>query len=255
MATRPAANTISGALSEGVALEAGGDGSEDGQAGSAGARSASRGAARLSPRATASTPPTPALHPTPSAHQCSATPPTPTHPHPTQVPKLSKLSDDQAHPRQSIAGLRARGKSASGLKAGPLETDAHVLEAYGSLRAVQHALTTLSELPGSDSAPVPGQQLDLPLKAYAKQLESLYKLRARQSVQSPEERAAWAAHYAYSIAQAEADAARAARTQRNRQLTAMRISARAWEVAFRTVYSYVFRYMASLRGAINPSTG
>ena len=54
------------------------------------------------------------------------------------------------------------------------------------------------------------------------------------------ERQKWAAFDKFSLLQADADAARASRTQRNKQLKRARLAACAWERNLRTVYYSLF---------------
>eukprot|EP00966_Prymnesium_polylepis_P331469 7387028-Prymnesium_polylepis.1 len=136
---------------------------------------------------------------------------------------------------------------------------------YSALRMIQHtrvALLSLSAPAGSptiaaapNASALPDRLPDLPLPAYAQQLGALFKIRARQAVMTLAERTAWAAYDQFAEAQAGADAARAARTARNKELKQMRITASAWEMALRSVYNSTFAYTAGLRGATNPDTG
>mmetsp|Transcript_29028 Transcript_29028/g.72402 ORF Transcript_29028/g.72402 Transcript_29028/m.72402 type:complete len:692 (-) Transcript_29028:19-2094(-) len=139
--------------------------------------------------------------------------------------------------------------------------------AYAALRLIEHVRTATQALPVPEAEPMPSgvatscvftlpeRMADLPLQAYAQQLSALFKLFSRQAVMTPVERKSWAAYDHYTIAQIYADAARAARTARNKDLKQMRLHACAWELALRSVYNSTFAYTAGLRGKTNPATG
>jgi hypothetical protein len=164
-----------------------------------------------------------------------------------KVPTLAKQPDG---PLLSVATMRERLEGRT-LAVDVLETDALVGEAYTALRAVDYVSTALNRLPAAE---VPLRLADLPLRAFSQQLASLFKVHVRQSVMTEAERVQWAPYDRWCLAQLHADAERAARTARNKQLKAMRTVARAWELTFRFVYNFVFVYTASLRGQTNPDT-
>ena len=178
-----------------------------------------------------------------------AKPDRPSQPVAGKAPSLGKLPEEPSP--QSAEGMREQlqlfeGERASG-------TDADVAALYASLRLVQHATAALAALPSS--IPAPARLPDLPLAGYAQQLGSVYKVHARQSVMTDAELSVWKAYDSYCIVQANADAARAARTVRNKNLKLARVTARAWAREFRSVYDMTFRYTATLRNATNDATG
>jgi hypothetical protein len=166
--------------------------------------------------------------------------------------KVVALGKPQAElPTPSSEEMRARLRVISDSEAAG--TDAEVGSAYEQLRLVQHMTAALSALPTAVSAPP--KLADLPLSGYAQQLSSVYKIASRRAVSTEAERAAWIAYDTYALAQLNADAARAARTVRNRKLKEARTTAGAWERELRSVYDMVFRHTARLRKTTNSITG
>ena len=163
---------------------------------------------------------------------------------------LGKPPADSSPP--SLEGQRGElraylGEAATG-------TDAEIAAMYESMRLVEYSATTLGELSPKAALALPARLPDLPLSAYAQQLASVHKVYSRQAVMTEVELAAWQRYDAYCIAQANSDAARAARTVRNKNVKQARITIRAWIREFRSVYDMVFRHTASLRGKLRSST-
>ena len=131
-----------------------------------------------------------------------------------KVPGLAKLPIEVPPP--SVEVMRTQVKGSARL-VDAMETDALVTQVYAAWCAVEHTLAALCALPPSFAAE-PVRLADLPLHAYSQQLLGVYKIRVRQSVMTPAELSVWAAYDAFSLAHLNADAERAARTARNKQL-------------------------------------
>ena len=166
------------------------------------------------------------------------------------APPLQLASSSRNATRQQ---LNECDSSAAGKTAPAGETAADLKELaslHASLQMVAHATEHLAAI----SVAPPSHASDLPLSAHAKYLGGLYAVKTRQQNMSRSEKTAWASYDTYCMLQLEADAARARRAVRNRELKQARLVATAWERILRSVYNYTFEYTASVKRTVNAAT-
>lgn len=164
--------------------------------------------------------------------------------------KLGKPAAEE--PRPSLEQMRSTLRAAAEpLPAAPEtlpdelpdlgKVEEEVSALYEALRNVTHTKAALAKLGCSLSPCI----ADLPLGAYAKQLASVHAVCARQAAMTSDEKSAWVKFDEYCLLQARADAARAARTARNKLLKQARLQAVAWERNLRSLYNHLFAYAAA----------
>ena len=158
----------------------------------------------------------------------------------------SKLGKPEAQPAATLEQMRAALEGAG--EACPGGTSAPELKELKALHAAAEAELWARACFQQLKAQLPPRQANLPLPAYVKYLGSIFSIRARQAVMTTAEKKRWAEHDKYCVLQADADAARAARAARNKELKRARLAAREWNRNLRSVYFFLFKYTASLRG-------